>query len=143
GHEHRRRHLVRANRSDDTESVDRGHLHVEKHQIGLTRANGFNRRGPIGSLDHFLHRGTSTQQARDSLTRQRFVVNYENPHRCSSFWRYVLRRLPTPVTWTYGTTPTVASKTGQPTAAGSSGRRTSAMQPPDCGWRSVSVAAFP
>ena len=79
--ENNRGHRTPAKLFQHAETVQFGHLHVEKHEVRLLFADGGQRFVPVGALAHDFNIGFLLQQFANPLPRQRLVIHNE----CANF----------------------------------------------------------
>jgi len=66
---------LRADGFQDGETVEFGHLHVEKKEVWRMLANGVNRRAAVGALADDFNLRLGLEQLAQALARQRFVIH--------------------------------------------------------------------
>ena len=64
-----------ADKLEDIEAGELGHLHVEKNQIGLLLGNGFDGLEAVGAFAEDFHFGMSLQQVAYRVTGEVFVIH--------------------------------------------------------------------
>ena len=84
GNEDRRRHGVGADLAHDVEPRLAWHLHVEKHEVRLSRPDGLDCRHAIVRGADDLDAGLVGEQVDDPLAREHLVVDNEHVDWCVS-----------------------------------------------------------
>ncbi len=77
---HSEGHRRWTDRLDHLQTVQLGHLHIEKHQIQRLASNDLHRCRPIGRFENGADLRIFFKQIREALARRRFIIHHQNLH---------------------------------------------------------------
>jgi hypothetical protein len=70
-----RGHLFRTDGLDHTETIQHGHLHIQKHEIGSLGADAGDRVTAVGAFGDHFHVRLVLEQLSQALARQRLIIH--------------------------------------------------------------------